>query len=101
LRSDLRQRKVFEQQIFPTVARQRLRTDRIGLVAVGGLPGGLLDDLREALAPTGARLVSVSVLRVPPDLSRVQDALKHTRFSHLADDPSGQVELGRRLGVEL
>ena len=51
------------------LVRDRLAGKRIGVVALGDLPGDTSAAIEEALGPTGARLVGIGVVREPVDLS--------------------------------
>src|SRR5262249_12764780 len=57
----------FADQVYPALVRKDLGGRRIGVVAIGGLPGEVSDAIDEALGPTGGRLVAVGVIREPVD----------------------------------
>ena len=67
-RGDLGRSNEFADRVYPVLVRDRLAGRRIGVVALGDLPGEVTSAIEEALGPTGARLVGVGVVREPVDL---------------------------------
>jgi hypothetical protein len=101
LSGELGRSNEFAQRVYPVLVRGRLGGMRIGIVALGGLPGGVSAAIDEALGPTGARLVAVGVVREPVDLQGLAEALSRTRFANLARDPDAQGEFGVGVGRQL
>lgn len=101
LRAELDTEKQLEQQLYPLTVGGRLPGQRVGIVAMGGVDDSVVNDVRTALAPTGGRLVSVAVIRAPPDLNGLGSDLKSTRFATVATDDALAGRLGRRIGVDL
>lgn len=101
LRGDLRQERMFNRLVFPALVAGKLEERRIGIIAIGGLPERVARDARTALERSGARLVSVSVVRAPPDLGSLSEALEETRFADVASDRQTLSKLGERIGREL
>ena len=101
LSAQLNRSNEFGERVYPVLTRDRLRGRRIGIVALGGLPGDLTGDVEDALAPTGAKLVAVGVVREPVDISGLADDLAKTRFANLRRNPDGLTELGTGLGRQL
>jgi hypothetical protein len=91
----------FEERVFPVLIRDRLRGRRIAIVALGGLPGDITGDVEDALAPTGAKLVGVGVVREPVDVNGLAGDLARTRFADLRTNPEALGELGAGLGRQL
>lgn len=91
----------FAERVYPALVRGDLRGQRIGVVALGGLPGEVQGSIEEALAPTGAQLVAVGVVREPVDLQALADDLEETRFVGIADDPDTQTAFGAGVGRQL
>src|SRR4051812_33618253 len=91
----------FEERVFPVLIRDRLRGRRIAIVALGGLPGDITGDVEDALAPTGAKLVGVGVVREPVDVNGLAGDLARTRFADLRTNPEALGELGTGLGRQL
>jgi hypothetical protein len=91
----------FGERVYPVLTRERLRGRRIGIVALGDLPGDVAGDVEDALAPTGAKLVGVGVVREPVDVSGLADDLAKTRFAGLRRNPDALTELGTGLGRQL
>jgi hypothetical protein len=100
LRKQLSERDDVEAQLYPLMVGGRLPGQRVGLIALGGVPDGVVDDVRSALGPTGARLVQVSVVRVPPDTGALAKELRGTRFEGVAQDPTVLNAFGRRIGAD-
>lgn len=87
-RRALRERRRVEQQsLYPILVDDRLAGARIGLVGLGRVPDRMVDLTRRALADTGGRLVSVSVIDEPLDLEAIGRALKGQEIAELASDP--------------
>jgi hypothetical protein len=101
LSGQLNRSNEFAERVYPVLTREELRGKRIGVVALGGLPGDVTGDVEEALAPTGAKLVGVGVVREPVDVSGLADDLAKTRFADLRRNPDGLTELGTGLGRQL
>jgi hypothetical protein len=79
----------------------KLAGRRIGILALGGLPGGLSTDIEDALQPTGGSLVAVGVIREPPDIEALSDELSETRFADISSNPDTVQALGSGFGRQL
>jgi hypothetical protein len=101
LSAELGRADEFSSRVYPVLVRDQLRGRRIGLIAYGDLPGDVLGAIEEALAPTGARLVGVGVVREPVDTRGLVGDLAKTRFASLARDSDTQTALGVGLGRQL
>ncbi len=91
----------FSSRVYPVLVRDRLDGRRIGLVAIGDLPGEVSDSIEEALGPTGARLVGVGVVREPVDVRGLAGDLSKTRFSDIAHDPETLSAFGTGVGRQV
>ena len=91
----------FAERVYPALVRDQLRDRRIGLLALGDLPGGVQGAIEDALAPTGARLVAVGVVREPVDTRALAGDLAKTRFADLALNSDTQTALGAGVGRQL
>ena len=100
LRAQVNEEKELERQFYPLMVGGRLPGQRVGLIALGGIPDGVVDDVREALGPTGGRLVNVSVVKLPPDSAGLAADERGTRFATLGQDPEVMRRFGRRIGVD-
>jgi hypothetical protein len=89
------------ERVYPVLVRRRLEGWRIGVIALGGLPGDVSGAIEQALAPTGARLVGVGVTREPVDLRGLAATLAKTRFADVARNPDTQTAFGVGLGRQL
>lgn len=101
LSAQLNRSNEFGERVYPVLTRERLRGRRIGIVALGGLPGDITGDVEDALAPTGARIVGVGVVREPVDINGLAGDLAKTRFADLRRNPDALSELGTGLGRQL
>ena len=101
LSGELGRANEFSSRVYPVLVRDQLRGRRIGLVAFGDLPGDVYGSIEDALAPTGARLVGVGVVREPTDTRGLVGDLAKTRFADLRTNPDGLTELGTGLGRQL
>jgi hypothetical protein len=91
----------FASRVYPALVRDRLEGRRIGVVALGDLPGETITAIEEALAPTGARLVGIGVVREPVDLSALAGELSKTRFAGIRRNEEALAEFGTGVGRQL
>jgi hypothetical protein len=101
LSGELGRSNEFGERVYPVLTRDRLSGMQIGIVAFGGLPGDITSAVETALAPTGAKLVAVGVVREPVDLNGLSGDLSKTRFARLRTEPEELTELGTGLGRQL
>jgi hypothetical protein len=101
LNGELSRSNEFAERVYPVLTRDRLEGRRIGLIALGDLPGEITDHVKEALAPTGAKLVGVGVVREPVDINGLAEDLAKTRFADLRTNSDALSELGTGLGRQL
>jgi hypothetical protein len=91
----------FADHVYPALVRDRLAGRRIGLVALGDLPGDTSAAIEDALGETGARLVGVGVVREPVDLSGLAGDLAKTRFADIRRNPDTVTAFGTGVGRQL
>jgi hypothetical protein len=101
LNGELGRSNEFAERVYPVLTRDKLEGKRIAIVALGGLPSGVSTAVEEALAPTGAKLVAVGVVREPVDVTGLTDDLSQTRFFDLETNPDQLTALGKGLGRQL
>ena len=101
LSAELGRSNEFAERVYPVLTRDRLEGRRIGLLALGNLPGDVPGEVEEALGPTGGRLVAVGVVREPVDVRTLANDLERTRFAGMADDPDAQAAFGAGVGRQL
>lgn len=101
LNAELNRSDEFAERVYPVLTRDRLEGRRFAILALGGLPSPVTDEVEEALAPTGGRLVGVGVVREPVDVNGLAEDLAKTRFSNLRTNPDALTELGTGLGRQL
>lgn len=101
LSGELGRANEFSSRVYPVLVRDRLRGRRIGLIALGDLPGGVYGAIEAALGPAGGHLVGVGVVREPIDTGGLASDLAKTRFAKLARDPDVQTALGVGLGRQI
>ena len=91
----------FASRVYPALVRDRLEGRRIGVVALGDLPGDTITAIEDALGPTGARLVGIGVVREPVDLSALAGELSKTRFAGIRRNEETLAEFGTGTGRQL
>ncbi len=97
---DARRNREFESLVYPAIVDGRLSGRDIGIIAVGG-SGGVVKDVRKALEPSGARLVSISTVRLPPRLDRLSSDLEETRFADIDSENKLVGKFGEAIGRQL
>jgi hypothetical protein len=102
LSGELGRSNEFAERVYPVLTRNAgLDGKRVAIVALGGFPSDVSGAVEEALAPTGAKLVGVGVVREPVDVNGLAGALSQTRFFDLQSNPDQLTALGRGLGRQL
>jgi hypothetical protein len=101
LNGKLARSEEFAGRVYPALVRDRLEGRRIGVVALGDLPGDTITAIEDALGPTGARLVGIGVVREPVDLSGLGDQLGKTRFASIRGNEEALAEFGTGAGRQL
>jgi hypothetical protein len=101
LSAELSRSDEFASRVYPALVRDRLVGRRIGVVALGDLPGDTTAAIEEALGPTGARLVGIGVVREPADLHGLAGDLSKTRFAALRRNPDALTAFGVGLGRQI
>lgn len=101
LSAELARSDEFASRVYPALVRDRLSGRRIGIVALGDLPGETSAAIEDALAPTGARIVGIGVVREPVDLRALSGDLSKTRFASLRRDADTLTALGVGLGRQI
>jgi Copper transport outer membrane protein, MctB len=97
----LAQSDEFASRVYPALVRNRLAGRRIGVVALGDLPGGTSSAIEDALGPTGARLVGIGVVREPVDVRALSGDLAKTRFADIRANPDTLTAFGTGAGRQL
>jgi hypothetical protein len=100
LRLELDREREFSSRAYPALVGEALSGRRIGVIALGGLSGDLEADIQEALEPTGAELVDVSVVQLPPDTAELAAAAGRP-FIRAAENDARLAALGERLGRQI
>jgi hypothetical protein len=101
LSGELGRSNEFGERVYPVLTRDRLEGKRVAIVALGGLPSEVSSAVEEALAPSGAKLVAVGVVREPVDVGGLAGDLSQTRFFDLETNPDQLTALGKGLGRQL
>jgi hypothetical protein len=100
-RHELGIRDSFEREAYPGLVAGLLPGFRVGILAMGKLPSGYAEAIREAVEPSGARIDSISVVRAPLPLGRIAGRVQSPTLSRLNRDPDALARFGRRLGRQL
>jgi hypothetical protein len=96
----VRQRARFERDAYPGLVAGRLDGARLALIELGGGSDRMWSLARNALTGSGAKLVSVSVIREPLRLGELAGAAKGTRYERLGDDATLLHPFGKRIGIQ-
>jgi len=91
----------FADRVYPVLTRDQLDGKRLAIIALGDLPSEDTNAVEEALAPTGAKLVGVGVVREPVDLNGLAGNLAKTRFADINNNPDSLTALGAGVGRQL
>jgi hypothetical protein len=98
LRRDLGQRRGYESEVYPALVGGLLPDWRVGVVAMGKLPGGYISSIEDAITPAGAKVENVSVIESPLPLGRIAGELEDTDLKRVDRDNDDVERLGRRIG---
>jgi hypothetical protein len=101
LNGKLARSEEFAGRVYPALVRDRLAGRRIGVVALGDLPGGTAAAIEETLGPTGARLVGIGVVREPVDLNALAGDLAKTRFADIRGNEDTLTAFGTGAGRQI
>ena len=96
----LQERQQFERDAYPALVGNRLAGSRIALIELGAPSDRMWDLTKEALQGSGARLVSVSVIREPLQLEQLATAAHGTRYERLVDEPELLHAFATRVGIQ-
>ena len=99
LAAELEREEAFGIRLYPPLVDSRLEGETIGVIALGDLSESLARNIEETIEPTGGELTKVAVIREPPDIEALGDALG-PQFENLPQGASEE-RLGRLLGAEL
>jgi hypothetical protein len=99
-RAQLAERQRFEREAYPGLVGGRLAGRRIALIELGGSSDRMWNLTKDALQGSGARLVSVSVVREPLRLPELAAAARATRYERLAQDPTLLHPFATRIGIQ-
>ncbi len=103
LQSQLNQERDTLAQIYPAMVGDLLRGQRIAVVALGAMPEEMKANIESVVGtdnPTGAKLSEFAVVREPPDLQALADAVPGGNRK-AARDPDALSTLARRAGRSL
>ena len=101
LHHELAIRDDYEQQTYAPLVKDLLPGWRVGVVAMGGLPGGYAGQVSDAIEPAGATVDSVSVIQSPLPLGRLASEMKGTKLARLDRSMDQLQSFGRRIGRQL
>jgi hypothetical protein len=101
LRRDLAIRDDYESQTYGPLVKDLLAGWRLGIVAMGKLPGSYSSEITDAIEPAGASVDSVSVIKAPLPVGRLASEMKGTKLARLDRSPDQLERFGRRFGRQL
>jgi hypothetical protein len=99
LAADLEREQAFGLRLYPPLVDSRLEGETIGVIAMGDLPEDLAREIEATIEPTGGELAKVAVVRDPPDVAALEEALGG-RYDDLST-AAAEERLGRRIGAQL
>jgi hypothetical protein len=79
LEEDLDRQQRFAEAVYPALAADTLPGRSLAVVALGGRPETVREDIIRAIEPTGAEISQLAVVRAPPDLDQLADQLSGRR----------------------
>ncbi len=103
LQGQLNQERDTLAQVYPALVGDLLRGRRVAVVALGAMPEEMKGDIESVVGtdnPTGAKLSEFAVVREPPDLHALADAVPGGNRK-LAHDSDALSSLARRAGRSL
>lgn len=101
LEEQLAQQQRFADAVYPALAADTLPGRSLALVAFGGRPEAIREDVLAALAPTGAEVTQLAVVREPPDTAALAGLFGGER-PRQAERERRRAELAaRRVGTAL
>ncbi len=101
LNGKLARAEEFAARVYPALVRDRLAGRRIGVVALGDLPGGTASAIEDALGQAGAGLVGIGVVREPVDLNALAGDLAKTRFADIRGNEDTLAAFGTGAGRQI
>ena len=105
LQAELNRERDFSTEIFPALVDDLLLDDRIAVVALGSFPQEMKGDVEFVVgrdSATGARLSEFAVVREPPDLRALADAVPPgSPARRVGRDSDALTALARRAGLSL
>jgi hypothetical protein len=99
-RAQLLQREQFEHDAYPALVGGRLAGRRIALIELGGPSDRMWNLTKDALQGSGARLMSVSVVREPLQLDELAAAAHGTRYERLTAESELLHPFATRIGIQ-
>jgi hypothetical protein len=88
-------------QTYPVLVRNRLHGERVALVFVGSVDGGIRSTIERALADSGALQVRLRALKMPVDAQRLDAQLAAQAGDQKYVGKAKLQSLGKALGEEL
>jgi hypothetical protein len=73
LEAQLDREQQFSEAVYPSLVGDTLPGRSLAVVAFGGRPDDLRDDILDAIEPTGAEVTQLAVVREPPDSKALAD----------------------------
>ena len=101
LRREVERRDRIDQDLYPLLVQGRLAGQRVGLLALGGLPEGTIGLVRDALRDTGGRLSLEAEFRQPVRVDGLPATLTGARDRPVSEQPALVTRMARQFGMEL
>ena len=97
LEAALEREQQFAEAVYPALVNDTLPGRSLAVVALGGRPEDLRNDILDALEPTGAEITQLAVVREPPDTKGLADLFA----AGTGSERQRQAEAARRAGRAL
>jgi hypothetical protein len=101
LRAELEQERDYSNATYPALVGRVLRGRTIGIVALGGRPEAIRDDIADALQPSGATIGEIAVVREPPDRDALAGTVAGRHPGKITRDDDAFTAFARRVGRDL
>lgn len=102
LEGELASEREFGQAVYPMLVAGRLAAERIAVIGLGGLDAETSDQIEAAVAPAGATVAAVAVVREAPDVEALAATARGPQARALArGDEAELLAYGERAGRAL
>lgn len=101
LREELARAKLYEEQTFPLLVRDRLADRRVAVVFLNGRDDDVFRWVRDSVIAAGGELATSYTVTAPLDYEQIAEAADGTRYELLAADPTLVEPFARRVARQM